>query len=142
MKTLITTLTLILSGTLMCLAQCDKKSTFTSSHTVYLASNGSVERSVDENVQIDMDKSDIVITHGADNEKMTGTLKSLTCDWKTPFKEGKTTLAAILEDKSGDQRNATIIIEGKNGKVTFTLEVEGMQGRKIQVTADRFEERG
>jgi len=141
MKTLIITLSLILTGTLMCFAQCDKSTVLTSSHTVYLAPDGSVERAVDESAEVHLSGASIVITHGPEKEQTTGTTKTLSCNWATPFKEGKTVLSAVLEDRSGDQRNATITIVGKDGKVTFTLEVEGMQGRKIQVTADKFEEK-
>lgn len=141
MKTLIINLSLILTGTLMCFAQCDKNMVFTSSHTVYLAPDGSVERTVDESAEVHLSGTSIVITHGPEKEQTTGTTKTLSCNWGTPFKEGKTVLSALLEDRSGDQRNATITIEGKDGKVTLTLEVEGMEGRKIQVTADKFEEK-
>ena len=49
---------------------------------------------------------------------MTGSITSTACEWKQPFKEGKTTLEAKFKDGKGEESNATITIEGKDGKIS------------------------
>ena len=71
---------------------------------------------------------------------MTGTIGSKACDWQIPFKSGKTVISAQLEDQSGDQKDATLTIEGKDGKVTLLAELKNMPDRKILIAIDKFEE--
>ena len=95
---------------------------------------------MDEKTLVEFDKTGIVISAG-DETKLTGTIKSYTCEWKVPFKEGKTIIKAILVDQSGDVKNVTITIRAKDGKVTFLAEVEEMPDKKIRLVIDKFEEK-
>ena len=83
----------------------------------------------------------MTITPGGEENKMSGPVKSVVCNWKTAFKEGKTVIKAILTDRSGDAKDVTITIEGKDGKVTLLAEVDEMPDHKIKVTLDKFEEK-
>lgn len=121
-------------------AQCDKKVLVVSSKTEYLNGNGEVQRSVDETTTVEYDTATIVITPG-DDPTMTGTIKSRTCEWKVPFKEGKTVIKAILTNPQGQTMNLTITIEGKEGKISLIAEIEEMQDQKIRVQVDKFEEK-
>lgn len=121
-------------------AQCDKKVLVVSSKTEYLNGNGEVQRSVDETTTVEYDTATIVITPG-DDPTMTGTIKSRTCEWKVPFKEGKTVIKAILTNPQGQTMNLTITIEGKEGKISLIAEIEEMQDQKIRVLVDKFEEK-
>ncbi len=121
-------------------SQCDKKVLVTSSKTEHLDAKGEVERSVDETTTIEYDNKEIVITPG-DDPTMTGTIKSTTCEWKVPFKEGKTVIKASLTDPQGQMMNLTITIEGKEGKISLLAEIEEMPDRKIRVIVDKFEEK-
>ncbi|HMG83890.1 MAG TPA: hypothetical protein VK559_12690 [Ferruginibacter sp.] len=121
-------------------AQCDKKVVLTSSTTEYLDSNNVVERSVPENTTIKIDKSaSLTIAPGKDHE-MNGTITQNICNWKVPYKEGKSIIKATLTDKSGDVKTATITIEGKEKKITFLLEVAEMPGKKIRISVNTFQE--
>jgi Holliday junction resolvase len=71
---------------------------------------------------------------------MTGKIKSDTCNWKVAYKEGKTVLKAVISNENGDDKNVTITIIGKDGKVTLLFEMEGEGDDRIRVTADKFEE--
>ena len=122
-------------------AQCDKKVKLTSSKTEYLDSAGTVQRTVDETTVIEISKPDITIAPGSEENKMTGTIKSDTCNWKIPFKEGKTVLKATITDRSGDTKDVTLTIQGKDGKLNFLAEVDNEQDKKIRLTIDKFEEK-
>lgn len=134
-------LLLIVITTKASIAQCSKSSILTSSKTEYLNGSYILQRTVDEKSTIEITKSQIIITTGNDERKMTGTIKSDSCGWTKDFQEGRSVYKAIFSREGDDERNATVTIEGKGGKVTFLMEVEGMPDRKIRVVADRFEEK-
>lgn len=123
-------------------AQCDKKFVLSSSKTEYLDEKWVVQRSVDEKSTIEISKSELIIIPGSEENKMSGTIKSSDCNWKVPFKEGKTIIKATLVEQSGDTKNVTITIEGKEGKLTLLAEVDDMPERKVRVAIDKFEEKG
>ena len=122
-------------------AQCDKKLSLTSSKTEYLDASGQLKKSVDENTTIEISKTELTIVPGAEENKMAGPVKSVVCNWKNVFKKGKTVIKAILSDPSGDAKDVTITIEGKDGKVTLLAEVDEMPDHKIKLTLDKFEEK-
>ena len=138
-KTIFLLLTVI--TTKASIAQCSKSSILTSSKTEYLNGSYTLQRTVDEKSTIEITKSQVIITTGNDERKMTGTIKSDSCGWTKDFQEGRSVYKAIFTREGDDERNATVTIEGKGGKVTFLMEVEGMPDRKIRVVADRFEEK-
>jgi hypothetical protein len=124
-------------------AQCteNKTSRFSSSKTEYLNESNAVENSRDEKTTVEFKNKDIsILIKGEEEQKMTGTIKSATCDWSSPYKVGKSVYKATIVDQSGDVKNATITIEGKDDKLTFVVEVEEMPGRKIRLVADKYEE--
>lgn len=139
LKTTIAALFLMVAGSTISFAQCDKTSTLTSSKTNHLDESGNIARTKDENAVITITPTDITIIPGDEEHTMTGKITSKTCDWKVPFKEGKMVIKSIVSgDGGGNDKDITVTIEGKAGKVTLTFEAVGMNG-KIQVVADKFE---
>ena len=133
---------LFIIGVVISYAQCDKKQVLTASKTEYLDRNGTVQRTADETTTVEFNKSDINITiFAGETKSMSGSIKSDTCNWKIPFKEGKSILKALLTDPKGDARNLTITIEGKDGALSFLAEVEDMPDRRIRLVVDKFEEK-
>ncbi|QHS55681.1 hypothetical protein GWR56_09065 [Mucilaginibacter sp. 14171R-50] len=129
---------LSVAGHRVALAQCDKTVTLTASSTNYLDDKGTITRTVDEGVVITVTKTDLTIVPGNDHE-LGGKITSYTCDWKVPYKEGRSVIKATVSKDGTNEMHATVTIEGKDGKVTLTFEVEERVGRKIQVVADKFE---
>ncbi|MBS1529419.1 MAG: hypothetical protein JSU01_03850 [Bacteroidetes bacterium] len=139
MRKIVITLVLLAAGSTISLAQCDKKIKMTSSQTQYLDANGNVERTVDENDTFEISPSNVkIVVNG--NDAMSGTISSNTCDWKVPFKEGKTIINTRLEDQSGDVKEAVLTIEGKDGKVTLLAQLVSMPDKKIRIAIEKFEE--
>ncbi|RYU90476.1 hypothetical protein EWM62_07405 [Mucilaginibacter terrigena] len=136
-RTLLLNMLLFAAGSTAAFAQCDKAVTLTSSSTNYINREGEV-RTKDEEVTVTINKTELTIIPGDVDKKMTGPISSNTCEWKVPFKEGKSVIKALLT-RDGADRHATVTIEGKDGKVTMTFEAEETMGRKIQVVADKFE---
>jgi hypothetical protein len=127
---------LILAGNTISFAQCEKPVKLTSSVTSYINDKGEVERTKDEQTVVTLSKTELTITPG--DHMMNGSVTEYTCNWTTPFKDGKTTVKSLLTDGNNDL-HVTITIEGKAGKVTLTFVAEEMPGKKIQVVADKFE---
>ena len=121
-------------------AQCDKKVVLTSSKTEHLDATGTVTRTVDESAMVEISKTRVDITIN-DNHEWGGTINTNTCNWKVPYKEGKTIVNALLTNDNGQDKNITITIEGKDGKVTLLFEMEGMPDNRIRVSSDKFEEK-
>ena len=145
MKKTLLFLTGLLGIVIISNAQCaeNKTARFSSSKTEYLNESNAVENSRDEKTTVDFKNKDITILISGENEsKMTGTIKSATCDWSSPYKVGKSVYKATIVDEGGDVKNATITIEGKDNKLTFVVEVEEMPGKKIRLVADKYEEVG
>lgn len=121
-------------------AQCDKNLIITSSKTEYLNGQNVVQRFVDENSTVQIADSKIVITPGSGDRKMVGTISSTDCDWKVPFKEGKSTIKAVFAEDKGEVRNVTLIIEGKDNKLTLLMELKETPDRKIRIQITEFKE--
>ena len=84
-------------------AQCDKSAMLTSSKTEYLDASGSVERTVDEKTTVEIRKDTMVIAPGNEAHTMVAAIKSNTCNWSVPFKEGKSVIKATLNHQDGTE---------------------------------------
>jgi hypothetical protein len=138
LRTVLASASLLLSATTG-FAQCEKDVVLTCSKTEYLNAAGEVQRTVDETSEIKIGKKEVTISPSG-HDKMTGSITSTTCDWKEPFKQGKTTVEATFKDDNGSESAATIIIEGKAGKITCTMKDKKRPDRVIQVSVDTFKE--
>lgn len=141
MRKILFALSILLASNTASVAQCGKAATLTSSKTEYLDSNMVLQRTMDEKSVVELSDSVITIAPGNEPRKMTATIKSNTCNWTVPYKEGKSLIKATLHSEHGEMKNLTITIEGKDGKVTLLAEVEDMPDRKIRVAADAFKEK-
>ena len=139
MKKFILPLVFVVGAGLSSYAQCEKRVIIVSSKTEHIKA-GEVERTKDETSTIEFDGKEINISPG-DDAPITGTIKSTTCEWKTPFKEGKSVVKALVTDPQGQTFNITVTVEGKEGKINFLLEIEEQPDRKIRLLVDKFEEK-
>lgn len=139
MKKIILTLSLLIGLSMVTFAQCDKPIVLNSSKTNHIDESGNVLRTEDETARIEIDKSAVNIAVNGEH-KITASIKSNTCNWTVPFKEGKTVIKGVA-DFNGEDQNLTITIEGKDGKVTLLFELENQPGDRIKVSIDKFVEK-
>jgi hypothetical protein len=139
MKSLTLIFLMLMAACSISFAQCGKKVTITTANTEHLNTDGTVARTVDEKAIVDINKTDLAINVN-DEHKMTGKIKSDVCNWTVPFKEGKWVIKATITDEQGTDREVTITIEGKDGKVTLLFETDGMPDDRLRVTVVKFEE--
>jgi hypothetical protein len=135
---------LLLSGICIhaaAIAQCDKNVVINSSRTEYMDSTGVIERTVDENSTVEIKGKEIIITPGNEDNTMRGAIKTMVCEWKVPFKEGKTVITTDLtRNGASEAREATITIEGKDGKLTLIARSPQFPNRLIRLNIDHFAE--
>ncbi|SDP72200.1 hypothetical protein SAMN05428975_2324 [Mucilaginibacter sp. OK268] len=142
MKSTIIALLLLLACSTVCLAQCDKKLSLITSKTEHLDGSNNLERAVDEQTVIEIIDKKISVNIENGKQTLTGTIKSNTCDWKTPFKEGKSVINTTISDEDGGgEKDYVLTIEGKDGKVTLTAESVQDPDRKLRFVLDKFEEK-
>jgi len=120
-------------------AQCDKKIVLSASSTEYLNAANEIQNTDDKTTTVEYDSKGVVIMPGED--VMEGNVNSISCDWKVPYKEGKTVIKATLTRSNGQVMNIIITIEGKEGKLTLLAEFEEAPDRKVRLTLDKFEEK-
>jgi hypothetical protein len=140
MKKIILTLSILIGLSAATFAQCDKSVVLTSSKTEHLDEAGAITRTVDENATIELSKTTLDITVN-DRKIFGGNVKDNTCNWTTPFKVGKSVVHATVTNDDGAEKQVTITIEGKDGKVTLFFEMEGEPGDKVRVYIDKFTEK-
>ncbi len=120
--------------------QCEKKTVLTASKTDHLAADSSVERSEDGVITVEFDKTNFLVNQP--NEGLIpGKVDSVTCNWPTPYKVGKTWMKVTLTNPQGEPQHFTVTIEGKAGKVILLAVMEGQPSHKIRIIADKFEEK-
>lgn len=123
-------------------AQCDKPVILTSSKTEYLDASGNVERTEDEQSTVEIRKDTMIISPGNEPHTMMAAIKSNTCNWNVPFKEGKSVIKATLNNEDGTEtKNITITIEGKDGKIIFIAVMDHEPNRQIRLPIDAFKEK-
>jgi len=132
-------LVLLSFGTAM--AQCDKKFVLTSSKTDYLDSSNNLQRSLDEESVVEISNSEIKVIPGNPERVMAGPVKSHECNWKVPYKEGKSIVKATVSNHDGETRDVLITIEGKDGAITFIAVLDNDQNRKVRLNVNSFQEK-
>jgi hypothetical protein len=139
MKKITLTLSLLVAFGTASFAQCDKNIVLNSSKTYHLDAAGAVTKTIDEAAIVEINKTIVDVTINGEH-KITGKIKSNICDWKVPFKEGKTVIHASM-DRDGEEKNFTMTIEDKDGKVTLYFEAESEPNDKVKVAIDKFVEK-
>ena len=118
--------------------QCDKKILLSASSFENLNGSNEVQGKDDRAITIVYDSKLISFTPG--DITLEGTVNSITCDWKIPFKEGKTVIKATITRTDGSTVNTTMTIEGKGGKNSLIAEFEESINQKMRITLEKFEE--
>ncbi len=128
-------------GTSMKAQRDSVKVKYTSNKTENLDAVNRIKDTRDERVTVEVTKTGISIvpaSHPADALK--GDIEQVGCIWKEAFNNGKTIINTVLTGQQGDPKNATITLEGENGKITILLETQEFPGCKLRLLVDKHEE--
>src|SRR4051812_39622364 len=124
------------------MAQCDKKTLYTSNKQEWLNSKDEVQKKDSDKVTLEVSKTSITLKHNDDpNDQMQGDITSSNCNWADAFKNGKTTIQAKLTEGHNDVHDATVTIEGKDGAMFILIELKDHPDMRIKAYVDKFEEK-
>ena len=112
-KTLLSFAVLLLAATAS-MAQCDKRVTYTSDKQEMISPEGDVVNNKTDALTIEFTKENITINVGEKAGAMTASIKETTCQWKEIYKEGK---------------------------LQILVEMARLDGKKIRVLVNKYEEK-
>ncbi len=130
---------ILFATSLQAISQCNKKVTWYAAKGDMLDANGGVLDSKHDSIFLETDPQKITLRFKSDQNQLEGTVKEKTCDWKEPFKNGKTVYHTTVT-LDGSLSNAIFTVEARDGKITLLLEIEAREGRKFLIYIDRYEE--
>ena len=138
MKTIFLAFILFISC-LQAISQCDKKIKWYATKGEMYDTNGELLDTKNDSIFLETDTQKISLRFQSDNKDLEATIKEKICDWKEPFKNGRTVYhtTSVLDDQISD---ATFTVEAKDGKMILWVEIEIRQGRKFKIYLDKYEE--
>ena len=143
MKEVIALLLMTSVVTTAAIAQCDKKTVYTSMKEEWLNSKDEIQKTDQDKVTVELSKTNIVINHNDDpNDVMKGDIRTMDCNWTEPYKNGRTTIQAQLVEGNNDVHDATLTIEGKDGAMFILIELKDHPDMRIKAYVDKYEEQG
>jgi hypothetical protein len=140
MKNIILAFAILLLTAVSASAQCDKKVKWQATKAEMLDTDGNVVDTKQGTIIIITDSKNVsleIVENPSD--KLEGTISDYSCEWKEAFKNGKTSFKTTLTNPNGETSTATFNIEGKDGKLTITLQLDRMNGKTIRIAVEKQE---
>jgi hypothetical protein len=138
MKAILVFFILFVSG-LQAISQCDKKVTWYGTKGEMFDASGTLLDTKEDSIFLETDPQKITLKFKSDQKELEGTVTEKTCDWKEPFRNGKTVYHTSVS-MDGTTSKAIFTVEAKDQKITLSLEIESMAGRKFLIYLDRYKE--
>lgn len=105
-------------------------------------SAGNVSKSKTAAVLIEQTPETIRFSYDGDpNSVMEGPVENVVCNWKEPYKSGKTTFNADMIDPKGESKHAKFVIEAIDGKIVITGAADERPNQILRIKVDRYEEK-
>ncbi len=121
----------------LAMSQCDKYVTWTASKGEMIDENGNVVDTKVGKIVIETSRTSFsLIFDDNEMEALRGNVKEVTCDWKIPYKSGKTTFKSSISG-GNETRDGEVIIEGKEDKITILIDTKK---RKFRFVVDGYKE--
>lgn len=126
-------------ASLQAISQCDKKVNWYASKGDMFDASGTLLDTKVDSIFLETDPQKITLRFKSDQKALEGTVKEKICDWKEPFRNGKTIYHTnvFVDDRTS---NAVFTVEAKDGKITLSLTIESMVDKKFLIYIDRYEE--
>jgi len=138
MKIFFAVVMLIITG-MQANSQCDKKIKWYAVKGEMYHTNGNLLDTKLDSVFLETSPQKISLRFQSDDKALEGVIKEKICDWKEPFKNGKTVYHAEVSI-DGMNSNAIFTIEAKDNKITLSVEIEARKERKFLIYIDKYEE--
>ena len=138
MKFILAVVMLVVSG-MQANSQCDKKVTWYAVKGEMYDANGGLLDTKSDSIFLVTEPQKVSLRFKSDEKELEGTVTQKKCDWKEPYKNGKTVYnTTVLLD--GVSSSAVFTVEAKNGKIILTLEIDARGGRKFVIYLDSYKE--
>jgi hypothetical protein len=122
-----------------CFSQCDKKIILSATGAEILDDQDKIK--IKDTLRVTTIKYDTkVFEITTEFATLHGTIDSISCNWKIPFKEGNTFIKGKLSFENGDQWGTTLNISGKDGKLSLLTDMEHPDANKMRFALEKFEE--
>jgi len=119
------------------MSQCENHVTWTASKGEMIDENGNVMDTKVGKIVIETSRTSFsLIFDDNEMEALRGNVKEVTCEWKTPYKTGKTTFKSSISG-GNETRDGEVTIEGKDDKITILLDTKQ---RKFRFVVDSHKE--
>lgn len=138
MKTILISFILFVTS-LQAISQCDKKVIWYASKGDMFDAHGTRLDTREDSIFLETDPQKITLRFKSDQNSLEGTVKEKTCDWKEPFRNGKTVYHTTVSI-DGRTSNAIFTVEAQDRKITLSLDIEDMKDKKFLIYIDRYEE--
>ena len=130
-------LTAFLSVGYFAMSQCEKYITWTASKGEMIDENGNVIDTKVGKIVIESSRTNFSLKFDDnDMEGLRGNVKEMTCEWKSPYKFGKTSFKSSLSG-GNETKDGEVTIEGKDDKITILID---MKQRKFRFVVDSYKE--
>lgn len=139
MKQKIVFLLISIAISTLCYSQCDKKIVLSATGVEVLDDKNEVKMKDTERVTTINYDSKLIEVITEYNTRY-GTIDSIYCNWKIPFKEGNTYIRGKLSFENGEQWVIKLTINGKDGKITLLADMEHPDANKMLFVLNKFEE--
>lgn len=138
MKTMLLALVLLVAS-LQAISQCDRKVNWYAVKGEMYDQSGNLLDSRSDSIFFETDRQKVTLRFKSDDKVLEGTVKEKICDWKEPFKNGKTIYhTTVIID--GETSNASFTVEARDAKVILWVEIQIRSERKFKIYLDNYEE--
>ncbi len=122
-------------------AQCPGKVVYHASKMEMLDSGLNVRDSKEVKATVSTwDTRILVRASEAESDTMGGVIKKTTCNWREPYKNGKTIIIADIQERQDLLKDAVITIEAVDGKITILLHAAEHPDNLIKLLVDKYED--
>ena len=140
-KMLLSFAVLLLAGT-AAIAQCDKNVVYYSDKQEMISPEGDVIDNKTDILSIEFTKEIITVSVADKPGALTATIKETTCQWKDIYKEGKAIYKATFKKPDTEETTeGSMTVEAKEGKLYILVELERLEGKKIKIAVNKYEEK-
>jgi len=123
-------------------AQCGKKINWIAAGFDMVDSAGNISKTKTASVLIEQTPESIRFSYDGDpNSVMEGNIQNHVCNWKEPYKSGKSTFTADMIDPRGESKHAKFVIEAIDGKIVITGAADERPNQILRIKVDRYEEK-
>lgn len=142
MKKMFLSLVILLLAGSAAIAQCDKHVVYYSDKQERLNAEGDVIDTKTDAVSIEFTKEAIVVNVGDRPGALKATIQATTCEWKEVYKEGKAVYKVWFQRPDiGESTEGAMTVEGKEGKLQLMVEMDRLEGKRIRILVNKYEEK-